>query len=67
MKNLALIKSANFGNVQCDFWENENGDVFMTAEQLGMVLSTQHQRKASTKLLVETIISDNLNFHAKSK
>jgi len=51
MKNLALIKSANFGNVQCDFWENENGDVFMTAEQLGMVLEYATPRESVNKII----------------
>ena len=34
MSNLALIKSENFGEVQCDFGQNENGEVFMTINQL---------------------------------
>lgn len=38
MNNLALIKSENFGEVQCDFWQNENGEVFMTINQLARAL-----------------------------
>jgi prophage antirepressor-like protein len=38
MDNLALAKSENFGNVQCDFWRNDNGQVFMTNAQLAQSL-----------------------------
>jgi len=38
MSNLALVKSENFGSVQCDFWQNENGEVFMTINQLARAL-----------------------------
>jgi prophage antirepressor-like protein len=33
--NLALVKSENFGNVQCDFWKDENNEIYMTREQIG--------------------------------
>lgn len=38
MSNLVLAKSEPFGNVQCDFWRNGNGDVFMTIDQLAQAL-----------------------------
>lgn len=38
MSSLTLVKSEKFGAVQCDFWQNENGDVFMTIAQLAAAL-----------------------------
>lgn len=35
---LSIVKSEQFGSVQCDFWRNENGDVFMTIDQLAQAL-----------------------------
>lgn len=35
---LTLANSEKFGNVQCDFWRNENGDVYMTIDQLARAL-----------------------------
>lgn len=37
-RNLALVKSTLFGTVTCDFWQNANNDVFMTALQLSEAL-----------------------------
>ncbi|WP_216363842.1 BRO-N domain-containing protein [Moorella sp. E306M] len=37
MSNLVLIKSANFGNVQCDFY-SDNKEIWMTREQIGRAL-----------------------------
>jgi len=36
--NLSLVKAESFGSVKCDFWENENGEVFMTINQLARAL-----------------------------
>ncbi len=38
MSKLALVKSESFGSVKCDFWKNENDDVFMTINQLANAL-----------------------------
>ncbi|MGV3138320.1 BRO family protein [Brevibacillus agri] len=35
---LTIAKSEQFENVQCDFWRNENGEVFMTIAQLAQAL-----------------------------
>lgn len=35
---LQIAKSEQFGNAQCDFWQNEDGDVFMTISQLAQAL-----------------------------
>lgn len=36
--NLSLATQKEFGSVMCDFWENENGDIFMTIDQLSRAL-----------------------------
>lgn len=48
--NLALIKSENFGTVQCDFWKNETGDIFMTREQIGTALEYSDANDAIKKI-----------------
>ena len=48
---LSIVKSEQFGNVQCDFWRNENGEVFMTTEQLGSALGYSQPKAAISKLI----------------
>lgn len=50
---LSIVKSEQFGNVQCDFWRNENGEVFMTIAQLAQALGY------ASKSGIENIISRN--------
>jgi phage antirepressor YoqD-like protein len=38
MNDLTLFKSENFYNIECDFWKNEQNEIFMTGHQLGTVL-----------------------------
>lgn len=47
---LQIIKNENFNDVSCDFWQNENGDVFMTREQIGTALEYSDPRVAITKI-----------------
>ncbi|MFJ7407156.1 MULTISPECIES: Bro-N domain-containing protein [unclassified Lysinibacillus] len=35
---LQIVKSETFNQVECDFWQNENDDVFMTINQLAQAL-----------------------------
>jgi len=35
---LSIVKSENFGQVQCDFWKDEQGNIYMTSKQLGEAL-----------------------------
>ena len=46
MQKLSLIKSENFGNVKCDFWQDENGQIWMTREQIGRALEYADPEKA---------------------
>lgn len=38
MENFTLAKSQNFGNVQCDFWCDDNSEIWMTRDQIGTAL-----------------------------
>lgn len=38
MNDLQLVKSENFGSVQCDFYGNGKNEFFMTREQIGSAL-----------------------------
>jgi prophage antirepressor-like protein len=38
MSNLQLVKSKNFGNIKCDFWQDDKGQIWMTREQIGRAL-----------------------------
>lgn len=49
--NLMLATSQNFGNIQCDFWsDNDNNDFWMTREQIGTALDYPEPRKAIQKI-----------------
>lgn len=49
-QNLQLIKSENFGTIQCDFWQDEEGNILMTREQIGRALGYSEPRKAIQKI-----------------
>jgi prophage antirepressor-like protein len=48
--NLALAKQENFGNTECDFWKNDNGQVFMTRDQIGQALEYNNPMIAIYKI-----------------
>ncbi|MGE8038130.1 phage antirepressor KilAC domain-containing protein [Lysinibacillus sp. NPDC093692] len=48
--NLILVQSRKFNSVVCDFWQNENGDIFMNREQIGQALEYSEPRTAITKI-----------------
>lgn len=47
---LSLTTQQQFNSVLCDFWENENGDVFMTRKQIGEALEYADPQKAIDKI-----------------
>src|SRR5690606_10453901 len=49
-QNLQLIKTENFGTIQCDFWEDEQGNILMTREQIGKALEYSDTQKAIDNL-----------------
>lgn len=53
MNQLQVVKSEMFNRVSCDFYQNENGDVFMTIDQLARAL------EYADKNGIEQIISRN--------
>ena len=50
MNDLALVKSADFGPVECDFWKDGSGNILMTREQIGRALEYSEPRIAIHKL-----------------
>jgi prophage antirepressor-like protein len=46
MNNLTLIKSENFERIQCDFWQDENKEIWVTREQIGKALGYADPDKA---------------------
>lgn len=46
MNTLQLVKSENFGSVQCDFYGNGKNEFYMTREQVGQALEYGTPRKA---------------------
>ncbi len=50
MGNINLIKSEIFETQKYDFWQNENGDILMTREQIGKALDYKKPMKAIGKI-----------------
>jgi len=50
MNELTLIKSAEFGGVQCNFYGKDN-EVYMTSEQLGECLGYSNGRKGIDNII----------------
>ncbi|MBS3969642.1 MAG: hypothetical protein KGZ94_05950 [Clostridia bacterium] len=44
--SVALIKSQNFGNVQCDFWRDDSSEIWMTRDQIGKALEYKNPNDA---------------------
>lgn len=38
MNNLEIVKSESFGKMECNFYKNENGEIFVTRTQIGKAL-----------------------------
>ena len=51
VSDLILFKSEVFQGIECDFWSNKGKDVFMTSEQLGMVLGFSNPAKGISNLV----------------
>jgi len=68
VSDLVLFKSENFQGIECDFWKNENDDVFMTSEQLGMVLGFSDPSKGVSNLINRKLKNgENPNEYLKTK
>jgi len=52
MNDLVLYKSKNFQGSMCDLYRDINNDIFMTSEQLGVVLGYSNPQKAISNLVV---------------
>lgn len=67
MSDLVLYKSENFQGIGCDFWKNDNNDIFMTAEQLGTILEYRNPRKAINKIVLRNPYLLNEEFTGGTK
>ena len=68
MNDLVLFKSENFQGIECDFWSNDNNEVFMTSEQLGMVLGFSDPSKGVSNLINRKLKSGEMpNEYLKTK
>lgn len=47
---MKLVKQAKFGNVVCDFWQDNVGDTWMTRDQIGKALEYSDPIRAISKL-----------------
>ena len=47
MNDLVLYKSKNFQGSMCDLYRDINNDIFMTSEQLGVVLGYSNPQKGN--------------------
>lgn len=50
MNDLTLVKSADFGPAECDFWKDGSDNILMTREQIGRALEYSEPRIAIHKL-----------------
>lgn len=50
MNNLVIVKSENFGEMKCDFYKNENGEIFVTRTQIGQALGYNSPKVAIAKI-----------------
>ena len=67
MNNLVLFKSEVFQEIECDFWSNDSKDVFMTSEQLGMVLGYSFPREGINKIVLRNEYLKNDEFSTEVK
>jgi phage antirepressor YoqD-like protein len=49
--NLSLVKKDYFNGVECDFWTDENNNIYMTSEQLGRALGYANPRISISTLV----------------
>jgi len=62
MSDLVLFKSENFQGIECDFWKNNNDEIFMTSEQLGVVLGYSFPREGINKIVLRNDYLKNDEF-----
>lgn len=48
--NLILYKSENFQGITCDLWKDNNDDILMTREQIGIALEYSYPQEAIQKI-----------------
>jgi len=64
--NLSIVKSENFGQVQCDFWKDEQGNIYMTINQLAQALGYT-DRKGIEKVIERNPYLKEIEFSVTDK
>lgn len=64
--NLSLATQQQFNSVMCDFWENENGEIFMTIDQLAKSLEYAN-KKGLEKLISRNVYLKDEEFSVVTK
>lgn len=62
-----IVKSAEFCGIECDFYSNENNEIFMTSFQLGSCLGYSNPQKAVDNLISRNEYLKNIEFSVTLK
>jgi prophage antirepressor-like protein len=62
MSDLVVVKQELFCGVECDFYRNDTGEVFMTSTQLGKALNYTDPRKGISKIVGRHPYLTNMEF-----
>ena len=62
VNDLVLFRKENFSGIECDLWKDDNDDIFMTSEQLGMVLGYSNPRKGINTLVTRNPYLRKIDF-----
>ena len=65
MGKYEIVKSSEFCGVECDFYSNENNDLFMTAFQLGSCLGYSTARESINKIVERNKYLKDIEFSAE--
>jgi len=55
VSDLVLFKSEVFQGIECDFWSNNEGEIFMTGQQLGTILGYADPSKSIRKIVERNV------------
>lgn len=67
MKEYEIVKSAEFCGIECDFYSNENNELFMTTSQLGTCLEYSNPIIAVSKIVSRNPYLKDIEFSVVTK
>ena len=67
MKEYEIVKSAEFCGIECDFYSNENNELFMTTFQLGTCLEYSNPIIAVNKIVSRNPYLKDIEFSVVTK